>query len=182
MECQKIVNLLDNASNQPSRFRARNWVEVNDDSRSTYTNADFKFKTAMLKSDLCNYADAYIFVKGTITITGHGDDDAARQLDERNKGVICKNCAPFTKCISGINGTDIDNSQDIDIIMSMYNLIEYSDNYWKTSGSLWQYYRDDPNNNLAKSESFKSKIKITGKTPVDGNTKCWNNGTTKIFK
>ena len=72
MEYQKIANLLDNASNQPSRFRTKNWVEVNDDSQGTYTNADIKFKTTMLKSDLCDYADAYIFVKGTITITGHG--------------------------------------------------------------------------------------------------------------
>ena len=90
----------------------------------------------MLKSDLCDYADAYIFVKGTITIAGAGADAAARQLDERNKGVIFKNCAPFTKCISRINGTDIDNAQDIDIVMPMYNLIEYHDNYSKTSGSL----------------------------------------------
>ena len=123
----------------------------------------------MLKSDLCDYADAYIFVKGTITIAGAGADAAARQLDERNKGVIFKNCAPFTKCISRINGTDIDNARDIDIVMPMYNLIEYSDNYSKTSGSLWQYDRDDPNNNIVQSELFKSKIKITGKTPADGN-------------
>ena len=136
MEYQKIANLLDNASNQSSRFRTRNLVEVNDDSRGTYTNADIKFKTTMLKSDLCDYADAYIFVKGTITIAGAGADAAARQLDERNKGVIFKNCAPFTKCISRINGTDIDNAQDIDIVMPMYNLIEYHDNYSKTSGSL----------------------------------------------
>ena len=92
-------------------------------------------------------ADAYIFVKGTITITGDGHDAAARNLDERNKGVIFKNCAPFTKCISRINNTDIDNAHDIDIVMPMYNLIEYSDNYSKTSGSLWQYYKDDPNDN-----------------------------------
>ena len=135
MEYQKIANLLDNASNQPSRFRTRNWVEINDDSRGTYTNADIKFKTTMLKSDLCDYADAYIFVKGTITITGAGADAAARQADERNKGVIFKNCVPFTKCISIINNTDIDNAQDIDIVMPMYNLIECSDNYSKTSGS-----------------------------------------------
>ena len=159
IEYQKIANLLDNASNQSSRFRTRDLVEVNDDSPGTYTNADIKFKTTMLKSDLCDYADAYIFVKGTITITGHGDDDAARQLNERNKAVIYKNCAPFTKCISGINGTDIDNAQDIDIVMTMYNLIEYSDNYSKTSESLWQYYRDDPNDNMEQSESFKSKKK-----------------------
>ena len=94
----------------------------------------------------------------------------SKQLDERNEGVIFKNCAQFTKCISRINGTDIDNSPDIDIVMPMYNLIEYSDNYSKTSGSLWQYYKDDPNN-LVRSESFKSKIKITGKTPAAGNTK-----------
>ena len=132
---------------------------------------DIKFKSAMLKSNLCDYADAYIFVKGKIIITGHGGDDAERQADERDKGVIFKNCAPFTKCISRINGTDIDNAQDIDIVMPMYNLIEYSDNYSKTSGSLWQYYKDDPNDNLVQSESFKSKIKITGKTPANGNTK-----------
>ena len=125
----------------------------------------------MLKPDLCNYAYAYIFFKGTITITGARDDAAARQLDERNKGVVFKNCAPFTKCISRINNADIDNAQDIDIVMPMYNLIEYSDNYSKTSGSLWQYYKDDPNDSMEQSESFKSKIKITGKTPPNGNTK-----------
>ena len=161
--------MLDNAPNQPSRFKTRNWVDIND-SRGTYTNADIKFKTTMLKFDLCNYADAYIFVKGTITITGAGDDAAARQTDERNKGVIFENCAPFTKCKSRINNTDIDNAQDIDIVMPMYDLIEYSDNYSQTSGSLWQYYKDDPNDNLANSESFKFKVKITGNTPNDGNT------------
>ena len=171
MQYQKIANLLDNASNQPSRFRTINWVEINDDSRGTYTNAGIKFKTTMLKSDLYDYADAYIFVKGTITITGLGDDNSARQADEGDKGIIFKNCAPFTKCISRINNTGIDNAQDIDIVMPVYNLIEYSDNYSKTSGSLWQYYKDDPNDNIAQSESFKSKRKITGKTPADGNTK-----------
>ena len=107
----------------------------------------------------------------TITITGAGADAAARQVDEREKGVTFKNCAPFTKCISRINNTDIDTAQDINIVMSMYSLIEYSDNYSKTSGSLWQYYKDDPNDNITQSESFKSKIKITGKTPAAGNTK-----------
>ena len=130
MEYQKITNLLDNevllsTSNQPSKFRTRNWVEINDESRGTYTSNDIKFKTTMLRSNLCDYADAYILVKGTITITGAGNDDAAKRLDERNKGVIFKNCAPFTKCISRINSTDIDTAQDID-----------SDNYSKTSGSL----------------------------------------------
>ena len=125
----------------------------------------------MLKSILCDYADAYILIKGTITITGAGDAAAARRADERNKGVIFKNCTPFTKWISRINNTDIDNAQDIDIIMPMYNLIEYSDNYSKTSGSLWQYYKDDPNDNITQSESFKSKVKITWKTSAGGDTK-----------
>ena len=118
----------------------------------------------MLRSNLCDYADAYILVKGTITITGVGDDDATKRLDERNKGMIFKNCAPFTKCISTINNADINNAQDIYIVMPVYNLIEYSDNYSKTSGSLWQYYKDDPNN-IENSELFKYKIKITGKIP-----------------
>ena len=102
----------------------------------------------MLRSNLCDYEDSYILVKGTMTITGVGDDAAARQADERDKGVTFKNSAPFTKCISRINNTDIDNAHDIDVVMPMYNLIEYSDDYSKTSGSLWQYYKDDPNNNL----------------------------------
>ena len=114
---------------------------------------------------------SYILVKGTITFTGAGDNSGERQADERDKGVAFKNCAPFTKCISRINNTDIDNAHDIDIVMPMYNLIEYSDNYSKASGSLWQYYKDDRNDNLKNSESFQSKVKITGNTPDDGNTK-----------
>ena len=94
----------------------------------------------MLKSSLCNYSDAYILVKGTIIIVGAGDNAAARQADERDKGVIFKNWAPFANCISEINNTQLDNAKDIDIVMPMYNLIEYSDNYIRTSGSLWQYY------------------------------------------
>ena len=87
MEYQKITNLLDNGSDQPSKFRTKNWVEINDESRGTYTSNDIKFKTTMLRSNLCDYADAYILVKGTITITGAGDNVAARQADERHKGV-----------------------------------------------------------------------------------------------
>ena len=136
MEYQKIANLLDTESNQPSKFRTRNWVEINDESRGTYTSNDIKFKTTMLRSNLCDYADAYILVKRNITITGAGDDDTAKRLDERNKGVIFKNCAPLTKCISRINNADIDNAQDINIVMPMYNVIECIDNYSKTSGNL----------------------------------------------
>ena len=104
----------------------------------------------MLRSNLCDYADVYILVKETITITVAGNNDASKRLDERNKGVIFRICEPFTKCISRRNNTDIDNAQDINIVMPMYNLIEYSDNYSKTSGSLWQYYKDDPNDNIRK--------------------------------
>ena len=173
MEYQKIAYLLDdNKSNKPFKFKTKNLVEINDESRGTYNvNSQIKFKTTMLKSSLCDYSDAYILVKGTITIAGAGDDAAARQADERDKGVIFKNCAPFTNCVSEINNTQVDNAKDIDIVMPMYNLIEYSDNYVKTSGSLWQYYRDEPNNNLADSESFKFKVKITGKTPANDNEK-----------
>ena len=124
-----------------------------------------------IQSNLCDYADSYILVKGKITITGAGDNAGERQADERDKGVTFKNCAPFTKCISRINNTDIDNAHDIDIVMPIYNLIEYSNNYSKTSGSLWQYYKVDPNDNLTDSESFKSKVKITAKTPNNRNTK-----------
>ena len=175
--------MLETESNQPSKFRTRNWAEINNESRGTYTSNDIKFKTTMLRFNLCDYADAYILVKGTITITGAGDDDAAKQLDEKNKGVLFKYCAPFTKCISRINNTDIDNAQGIDIVMPMYNLIEYSYNYSKTSGSLWQYYIDNPNDNIVQSESFKSKIRITGKAPAAGNTKdVEKNCAIKIFK
>ena len=100
----------------------------------TYTRNDIKFKTTMLRSNLCDYADASILDDGRITITGAGDDGAARQVDERDKGVTFKNCAPFTKCLSRINNTDIDTARDIDIVMPIYSLIEYSDNYSKTSG------------------------------------------------
>ena len=156
MEFQKIANMSESTTDNPSKFETRNWVKINDKSKGNYTNSEIRFKTSMLRSDLCDYADSYILVKGTITITGAGNDAAARQADERDKGVTFKNCAPFTKCITRINNTDIDNAHDFDIVMPMYNLIEYTDNYSKTSGSLWQYYKNDPNDNLANSESFKS--------------------------
>ena len=121
----------------------------------------------MLKSTLCDYSDAYILVKGTI---------AAEDADGNNtyKKVVFKHCAPFTNCISEINNTQVDNAKDIDIVMPMYNLIEYSDNYSKTSGSMWQYCKDIPavdNNNAIVnfvennlSDSFNFKAKITGQT------------------
>ena len=133
MEYQKIANLLDNASNQPSKFRKKNWVEINDESRGTYTSNSIKFKTTMLRSNLCDYADAYILVNGRITITGAGNDGAGRRANERDKSVTFKNCAPFIKRINTVNIIGIDNVKDIYIVMPMYNLIEYSGNYSKTS-------------------------------------------------
>ena len=94
MEYQKIANLIDDTSNQPSKFRTRNVVEINDESRGAYNvNSQIKFKTTMLKSSLCDHSDSYILVKGKITTAEAGADAAARQADERNKGVIFKNCA-----------------------------------------------------------------------------------------
>ena len=127
MEYQKIANLIDDTSNQPSKFRTKNWVEINDESRGAYNvNSQIKFKTTMLKSSLCDYSDAYILVKGTISVTNTAA--AAAAANNINKKVIFKNCAPFTNCISEINNTQIDNDKDIDIVMPMYNLIEYSEN------------------------------------------------------
>ena len=167
-----MINLLDNTANQPSKFRTRNWLEIDDESRGKYESSSVKFKTLMIRSDLYGYSDAYILVSGTINITKAGDDDnAKKKTDERNKGVVFKNCALFTNCISRINNGQINNAEYIDVVMPMYNLIEHSDNYLKTSGSLWQYYRDDPNDNILQSESFKYKIKVTGKTLTTGNSR-----------
>ena len=137
MEYQKIANLIDSASSQPSKFRTENWGEINDESRGTYNvNSQIKFKATMLKSSLCDYSDAYIFAKRKITITEEGDNAAARQADERDEGVAFRNCAPFTNCIIEIKNAQIYNARDIDIVMPMYNLTEYSDNFGKTSGRL----------------------------------------------
>ena len=97
-----------------------------------------------------------------------GLDAAARKGDERQKEVIFRNCAPFTDCIGEINSNQVYHAKDVDVVMPMYNLIEHSDNYSKTPGRLWQYYRDEPIAILANSKSFKSKVKITGKAPADG--------------
>ena len=104
----------------------------------------FKFKTAMLKSSLFDYSNAYILVKGNITVNNTATDGAA--AFNTVKKVIFKNYASFTNCMSEINNTEVDNAKDIDIVMPMYNFIEYSqlDNYQKTSGSLWQRCKDIP--------------------------------------
>ena len=130
----------------------------------------------MLKSSLCDYSDAYILVKGTISVNNTAAQGAAS--NNTNKKVIFKNCAPFTNCISEINNTQIDNAKDIDIVMPMYNLIEYSDNYVKTTGSLWQYCKDLPARNANDeiiifdvnnvTDSFNFKVKFTDQTGNDG--------------
>ena len=130
----------------------------------------------MVKSSLCDYSDAYILVKGNISVNNTAAAGAA--ANNTNKKVIFKNCAPFTNCISKINNTQIDNAEYIDIVMPMYNLIEYSDNYSKTSGSLWQYCKEIPVvdddghivifNGTNATDLFNVKAKITGKNKDDG--------------
>ena len=163
--------MLNDGSNQPSKFRTRKWVEINDDVRGVYSpNKQIRFKTSMLRSSLCDYSDAYILVKGNITV-----NNTAAAANDTNKKVIFKNCAPFTNCISKINNTQIDNAEYIDIVMQ----IEYSDNYSKTSGSLWQYCKEIPAvndngdivdfNGVNATDSFNFKTKITGQAAANNN-------------
>ena len=185
MEYDKINNLLsslklseDNEvseiSEQLSKFVTRQYVKVNSLSNAYNENKSIRFKTPMLRSSLCDYSDAYILVKGTVTVTAPGVNNNANNIrDKRNRPVILKNNAPFVSCITKINGELIEDSDDLDIVMPMYNLLEYIKNYKKSTGSLYNYYRDeltdDENNNFANidvinSSSFKYKNKITGNT------------------
>ena len=129
----------------------------------------------MLRSNLCDYSDAYMLVKGTITVTAPGaNNDADNIRDKRNRPLILKNNVPFVSCITRINGELIEDADDLDIVLSMYNLLKYSKNYRKTIGSLYNYYRDelsddaDDNNfdniKVINSNTFKYKNKIIGKT------------------
>ena len=139
----------------------------------------------MPKSSLCYYCDTYPIASQIIAITAAGADGTAKQLDERNKRVIIKNYMPFIDidCTSEINNTQIEYPKDLDVVMPMHKLTEYSHNYSKTTGSLWQHYRYQSAASIENSESFKSKIRITGKTPPDNNTKkYWNSSTMKILK
>ena len=134
MEHQKIVSLLDNIPNQPSKFRTKNRVEINDESRGICSvNRQINFKTSMLRSSLCDYSSTYILVKGNMSVNNTAVVGA--DANHTNKKVIFKNCVPVTDCISKINNTQVDNVKDIDIVMPMYNLTEYSDSYSKTSGT-----------------------------------------------
>ena len=178
MEHYKISTLLKDST--VSKFVTKKWIEVNDLSSGQYSvNKNIRFKTSMLRSDLCDYSDAYIVVKGIINVTGTNANN------RRNKKLTFKNNAPFRSCISKINNAFIDNAEDLDIVMPMYNLLEYSGNYSKASASFWNYYRDKindyanknndainyriNNNKTTTSKSFEYKVKIIGRTPNDNN-------------
>ena len=135
MEYQKVINLLYDTISQPSKFRTRNQVEINDESRVSYGSNNIKLKTSKKIPNLCDYSDEYIHFTATITVLR--TSAAAAPVNKTNKKVIVKNCALFTTQ----NSTQVDDTQDIDLVMPMHNLIEYSDVYSKTSGSLWQCYR-----------------------------------------
>ena len=140
MEYDKINNLLlseDNESEKLSKFVTREYIRVNSLSNTYNENKSIRFKTSMLRSNLYDYSDAYILVKGTITVAAPGVNNNVNNIrDKRNRPVILRNNAPFVSCITRINGELIEDADDLDIVMSMYNLLEYSKNYRKTIGSL----------------------------------------------
>ena len=165
------------ASNQPSKFRTKNWVEINDESRGAYSvNRQITFKTSLLRSSLCDYGDAYTLAKGQISVNNTAAGDA--NANNTDKKVILKSCAPFTDYIIKIYNTQVDNAKDFVIVMPMYNLIEYSVNYSKTSGHLWKYCKYisavNVNDNIVDfnganaTDSFNFKTKITGQTDNNG--------------
>ena len=171
MEHDKINNFLlseDNESKQLSKFVTREYVEVKSLSDTYNKNKSIRFKTPMLRSNLCDYSDAYISVKGTITVAG------INLRDRQNRPLIFKNNPPFVSYITRINGELIEDADDLDIVMPMYNLLEYSKNYRKTIGSLYNYYRDELSDNandnnfnnikVVNSNTFKYKNKIINNT------------------
>ena len=151
MKFQKIINFLNTNSDEDfPRFVTKKWIGVYDQSGGNYNvNKEIIIKTSMLRSDLCDHSNAHIVAKGTITVV--------RPSDARtNKATTFKNNTSFISCISKINGVKIDNAEDLDDVIPMYNLFEYGKNYRKTTGRLWNYYRDEPSNPLSSnSESFK---------------------------
>ena len=169
MEFNKINNLLDSEHDEVPRFITKKWIEVQSQSGNTYnTSKPIRFKTSILRSDLCDYSDAYVWVKGKITVTNPNNN---ANFDRR---LTLKNNASFISSISKINCKLVENAEDLDIVMPMYNLLVYSKNYEKTSGSLFNYYRDEPSettigadNNVINiyvrnSKSFDYKTKIIG--------------------
>ena len=174
MEYQKITNLLGTTLDEVPRFITKKWVEVYDQSGSAEDrykpSKQVRFQTSVLRSDLRDFSDAYIVAKGTITLT---KTDERGFIDIRNRFLAFKNNVPFINYILKINDVLIDNAEDLVVVMPMYNLVEYSKNYRKTTGSLWNYYKDESNdfpadnynaNLLTNVESFKYKSTITGKT------------------
>ena len=139
MKTQKIVNLLNDSNNENSKFATEKWHIIDNESKGNYSYHDpIKVLTKSIKSSLCDYSVAYILVTENINVT-NGDN---------NTKVALKNCAPFKDCRTEINDTFVDYADFINIAMPMYNLIEYSDNYSDTSGSLWQFKKDEqPINN-----------------------------------
>ena len=170
MEYQKIINLLDTTPDNVPRFITKKWIEVHDQSGSAEDrykpSKQITFKTSMLKSDLCDSSDAYVVYELLLL-------QEQEMRVKANRCLAFKNDAAFISCILKINNMLIDNAEDLDVAMPMYNLIEYSKNYRKTTGSLWNYYRDEltddrnnnfPNKNLNNSELFKYKTSVTGST------------------
>ena len=124
METQKIVNLLNGSDNENSKFATKKWYVIDSESKGNYSHENpIKFLTSSLESNLCDYSDAYILVTGNINVTG----------GNANKKAVFKNCAPFRECRTEINETFVNNAKHINIAMSMYNLVEYSDNYCEYS-------------------------------------------------
>ena len=175
MEYDKINNLLlseDNESEELSKFVTREYVRVNSLFDAYNENKSTRFKTLMLRLNLCDYSDAYILVKGTITLARNN------LRDRQDRPLIFKNNALFVSCITRINGELIEDADDLDIVMPMYNLLEYSKNYRKTIGSLYNYYRDElsddaddnrfNNIKIVNSNTFKYKNKIIDNTNNQG--------------
>ena len=138
METQEIVNLLNDSNNESSKFATRKWYTINDQNNGQYGNGDqnsstIKFETKVIKPNLCDYSDAYSLVTGNITATG----------GNTNTKLAFKNCAPFRRCVTDINDEHVETTENLDIILPMYNLLEYSDNYGDSSGSLWRFKRDE---------------------------------------
>ena len=168
MEFQKIVNFLDTTSDNKDlpTFVTKKWIEVYDQSEGNYNvNKEIRIKTSILRSDLFDFGDACIVVKGNITVTKKTftadvidvPNNTAANVTATNtannnafgeKKLFFKNNAPFINFISNIDGVKIDNAEDLDVVMPMYNLLVYSKNYKKTTGSLWNYYRDEPSSTI----------------------------------
>ena len=150
MENQKIINLLNKDNIDSKHFANKKWYIINDENNTNYgvnkdtvaNNPDtIKYDTRVLKTNFCDYADAYSLIDGTIRA------EAANAANSAATTLALQNCAPFTKCNLEVNDEHVDTAENLDIVMPMYNLIEYSDNYQDSSSALYQYKRDEPPDN-----------------------------------